>query len=81
MRLARLRVECFRGISSLDMEFDELTAVIGENNHGKTSVFDILGLFLGRRDRNGPEVFRQDDFHLPADHGHGRAEARRLRRV
>ena len=43
MRLTRMMVEGFRGVRSLDLEFDALTVVIAENNHGKTSVFDVLG--------------------------------------
>jgi putative ATP-dependent endonuclease of OLD family len=40
MKISRLRVENFRGIRELELDFDSTTILIGENNSGKTSVLD-----------------------------------------
>ena len=34
MRVTTLRIENFRGIKRLDLDLDELTVLIGENNTG-----------------------------------------------
>ena len=47
MQLSYVRIENFRGIPSLTLHLDRLTVVIGENNHGKTSLFDVLDRCLG----------------------------------
>ncbi|GMV06172.1 MAG: hypothetical protein AMXMBFR53_24480 [Gemmatimonadota bacterium] len=65
MRLAQVSIENFRGIPRLDLELDRLTVVIGENNHGKTSLFDLLERCLGgasAEDGSGWEYrdFRRD---------------------
>ncbi len=76
LRLTRVLIENFRGIGRLDVELDTVTAVIGENNTGKTSLFDVLGLILGRGEPLEGRLFRRDDFHLPP--GHARAEPIRI---
>lgn len=51
MHLSRVFIENFRGISRLELELGRDTVVIGENNHGKTSLLDVLERCLG----GGPE--------------------------
>jgi len=63
MRLLHLSVENFRGVRSLDLDLDEMTVVIAENKHGKTSVFDVLGLCLGPRGADPDTLFREEDFY------------------
>ncbi len=63
MRLSRIRIEGYRGIRRLDLELDELTAVLGENGFGKTSLLDALMTCLGAG--AGPPTFAVDDFHVP----------------
>lgn len=63
MRLSRIHIEGYRGIRRLDLELDELTAVIGENGFGKTSLLDALMTCLGAA--VGPPTFAADDFHVP----------------
>ncbi len=58
-----MSIENFRGIGRLDLECGPVTVVIGENNSGKTSVFDVLGLFLGRRALQRDAQLRADDFY------------------
>ena len=40
MRVTTLRIENFRGIKRLDLDLDELTVLIGENNTGNIAALD-----------------------------------------
>ncbi len=80
MFLSQLRIENFRafgeGESALVVAFNPgLTAIVGENDTGKTAIVDALRLALGTRDQ---EYFRVDenDFHQPSDGG---ARAKEIR--
>ena len=42
MRLTKLHIQNYRGIKSLELELDETTVIIGENNSGKTSILHVL---------------------------------------
>lgn len=46
MKLRRLQIENFRGITSLDLDLGDTTVLIGENNTGKTAVLDALRFAL-----------------------------------
>ncbi|MBF0629612.1 MAG: DUF2813 domain-containing protein [Magnetococcales bacterium] len=64
MKLRRLQIENFRGITSLDMEIGDTTVLIGENNTGKTAMLDALRFALRDvRSRRGC-AFDAYDFHL-----------------
>lgn len=63
MRLARLSIEGYRAIRRLELELEELTALIGENGFGKTSLLDALLTCLGPG--AGEPVFAPGDFHVP----------------
>jgi putative ATP-dependent endonuclease of OLD family len=69
MRLTHVHIEHFRGIPHLTLPLDRVTVVIGENNHGKTSILDVLGLCLGRPGQPVPTHFREHDFHRPSHDG------------
>jgi putative ATP-dependent endonuclease of OLD family len=62
MRLAHVLIEDFRGIGRLELSLDRLTVVIGENNHGKSSLLDVLERCLGRPDAPAPTHFEPSDF-------------------
>lgn len=62
MRLAQVSIENFRGIPRLDLDLDRLTVVIGENNHGKTSLFDVLERCLGGADGEDGSAWEYRDF-------------------
>lgn len=71
MFLAELRIQNFRMFGEGEQTFvlplkPGLTALVGENDTGKTVVIDALRLALGTRDQ---EFFRieETDFHQPAD--------------
>lgn len=66
MKLRRLQIENFRGITSLDLALGDTTVLIGENNTGKTAVLDALRFALRDvRSRRGC-AFDAYDFHLPS---------------
>lgn len=64
MRVTTLRIENFRGIKRLDLDLDELTVLIGENNTGKTAVLDALRICLRDLGPRRRVVFDALDFHL-----------------
>ncbi|MBX9590851.1 MAG: AAA family ATPase [Hyphomonadaceae bacterium] len=79
MFIAELRIENFRifgeGDKGLLLKLTPgLTALVGENDSGKTAIIDALRLVLGTRDQ---EAYRVDDadFHQPAE-GERRQEIR-----
>ncbi|WP_300394174.1 AAA family ATPase [Henriciella sp.] len=47
MRVARIKIENFRGISSADILLSAHSVLIGDNNTGKTTVLEALDLALG----------------------------------
>jgi putative ATP-dependent endonuclease of OLD family len=80
MYLCELRIENFRVFGEQELAFvlplrPGLTALVGENDSGKTAVVDALRLALGTRDQ---EFFRVDeaDFHQPPDGSARRTEIR-----
>lgn len=64
MRVTTLRIENFRGIKRLDLDLEELTVLIGENNTGKTAVLDALRICLKDLGPRRRVVFDALDFHL-----------------
>ena len=64
MRVTALHIENFRGIRRLDLDLDEITVLIGENNSGKTAVLDALRLCLRDLGPRRRVVFDALDFHL-----------------
>lgn len=71
MHLAELRIENFRmfgeGNKGITVPFNSrLTALLGENDAGKTAVVDALRLLLGTRDQEFLRV-EDVDFHDPSD--------------
>lgn len=67
MRITSVRIRNFRGIKSLDLDLGEVTVLIGENNSGKTSVLEALGLCLREIGSRRRVVFDTLDFHLQDD--------------
>lgn len=64
MKLRKLKIQNFRGIQSLDLDIDDTTVLIGENNSGKTAVLDALRLCLRDLGPRRSVVFDPFDFHL-----------------
>ncbi len=46
MRISRIKIENFRGLASVDIPLSRFGCLIGENNAGKSSVFQALNFFF-----------------------------------
>ncbi len=66
MKLRRLEIENFRGITKLDLRLGDTTVLIGENNTGKTAVLDALKFALRSIKTRRGCSFEEYDFHLPS---------------
>jgi putative ATP-dependent endonuclease of the OLD family len=80
MHLAELKIENFRTFGEGNQAFvlpltSGLTAIVGENDAGKTAIIDALRLVVGTR---GQDYFRvtDADYHQPPEGGEARAEIR-----
>ena len=79
MRLAKIQIENFRIFGEGDDVFRMfpagITALVGENDFGKTAIVDAIRLVVGTR---GQEFFRltDADFHQPPDGSETRKEIR-----
>lgn len=62
MFLSTLTISNFRGIRSANILFDDTTVFIGENDSGKTSLFEALSIALTGTEC-GPPVFSPQHFH------------------
>jgi putative ATP-dependent endonuclease of the OLD family len=47
MRIARVKIGNFRGISEAEIPFSGHTVLVGDNNSGKSTVLEALDLVLG----------------------------------
>ncbi|MFT6925433.1 MAG: putative ATP-dependent endonuclease of OLD family [Psychromonas sp.] len=63
MLLDQIEVVGFRGINRLSINVKSLSAFLGENSWGKSSLFDALSLFLSGTKK--AYKFTYDDFHQP----------------
>ena len=63
MLLDQIEVAGFRGINRLSINVKSLSAFLGENSWGKSSLFDALSLFLSGTKKS--YKFTRDDFHQP----------------
>ncbi len=59
MRLTRLIARNFRSLREIDISFDTLTVLIGENDAGKSSLLDLLDITLNNK-RPDEKDFHQD---------------------
>lgn len=58
--MADVRIQDFRGLSDMATSLDALTIFVGENNSGKTSLLQALGVFFGATRAT------EDDLHVDA---------------
>ena len=65
MKVTSILVKNFRGLKRLELDLDEFTVLIGENNSGKTAVLDALRICLRDLGPHQRVVFDALDFHLP----------------
>jgi len=64
MKLKKVTIENFRGLQKVDLELDETTVLIGENNTGKTSILEAVRLCLGRTLSRSGSAFEEYDYYL-----------------
>jgi putative ATP-dependent endonuclease of OLD family len=62
MKLAYVDIKNFRGISSGRLYFDGHSVIIGDNNAGKSTVFEAIDLVLGPDRLNRTPVVDEHDF-------------------
>lgn len=62
MRVARVRIENFRGIKLADLVFPKHGVLIGDNNTGKTTILEALDLVLGPDRLNRQPAIDEHDF-------------------
>lgn len=61
MRLKKLHVQGFRSLKDVEIDFADLTVLIGENDAGKSSLLELLEILL-----SGKSV-EENDFHYSLD--------------
>lgn len=66
-RLKEVSIRNFRGIADLELDLDETTVLIGENNSGKTAVLKAIELCLSRPGGSGRRLFDEYDYHLASE--------------
>ncbi len=72
MKLARLRIQNFRGIREATLLFSGHVVLVGDNNVGKSTIFEAIDLALGPDRLSRHPKIDEHDFHLgdyftPAD--------------
>lgn len=76
MHLRLIEIENFRGIRSLSLKLDVITAVFGEGGFGKSSLVEALQICLSPTTNGLLPQFRIEDFHVPP--GQDEPQARKL---
>lgn len=61
MKLTRVEVKNYKSISHIVANIDDLTAIVGKNNYGKSALLDAIQCFYGDKTIN------EDDFHMGTD--------------
>lgn len=63
MRIAQLSIKNFRGIAKATIYFDGNSVIIGDNNAGKSTIFEAIDLVLGPDRLNRTPVVDEHDFY------------------
>lgn len=61
MRLGNLEIKNYKSIDYLRIHIDSLTAIVGKNNFGKSTILDAIQCFYGEK------AIELDNFHLGTD--------------
>jgi len=64
MKVAKLKIEGFRGIKEATLFFPSHSVSVGDNNVGKSTVFETLDLALGPDRLDRRPIVDEHDFHL-----------------
>lgn len=63
MRIARIRIQNFRGVASGELYLNGHTALVGDNNSGKSTVLEAIDLVLGPERLSRRPVVDEHDFY------------------
>lgn len=63
MKVARLKINNFRGIKKADLHFKDHSLIVGGNNVGKSTIFEALDLVLGPDRLNRFPAVEEFDFY------------------
>lgn len=63
MRIVRVHVENFRGIKLADIYFEGTTVLLGDNNTGKSTVFEAIELAIGADRLARTQAIDEHDFY------------------
>jgi putative ATP-dependent endonuclease of OLD family len=63
VRVARVHIENFRGIQLADVHFAGTTVLLGDNNIGKSTVFEAIELAIGADRLARTQAIDEHDFH------------------
>ncbi|MBF0400364.1 MAG: AAA family ATPase [Magnetococcales bacterium] len=63
MRVARIKIDNFRGIAKGSLLLSEHTVLVGDNNSGKSTVLEAIDLVLGPERTSRPPVIDEHDFY------------------
>jgi putative ATP-dependent endonuclease of the OLD family len=58
MKLSRVEIKNYKSIKHIVANIDNLTAIVGKNNYGKSAILDAVQCFYGEK------VIDEDDFHM-----------------
>lgn len=61
MKLSRVEIKNYKSIKHIVANIDDLTAIVGKNNYGKSALLDAIQCFYGDKTINN------DDFHMGKD--------------
>ena len=77
MRIVRIHIENFRGISLADIHLNGTSVFLGDNNTGKSTVFEAIELAIGPDRLSRTQAIDEHDFHG----GHYLAEGEQPRKI
>lgn len=63
MRIVRVHVDNFRGINLADIHFDGTSVLLGDNNVGKSTLFEAIELAIGADRLSRTQAIDEHDFH------------------
>jgi len=63
VRIVRVHIENFRGIRLADLHFEGTTVLLGDNNIGKSTVFEAIELAIGADRLARTQAIDEHDFH------------------
>lgn len=63
MRIVRVHIENFRGISLADIHFYGTSVLLGDNNIGKSTIFEAIELAIGADRLSRTQAIDEHDFH------------------